>query len=151
MFGKSFCNREPKIKCWAFRRILLEKNVKISLMCGGLNSRRKVKYIWSSHFPEAITTNLQIGNDFFVFKYPVTCKQKLPNLIIFIEFNLNDCLLCAHPVMTGINLHTRRANYQLKVCNALGFYVSADFLFSYFEELKSTFFKSLHFAPLGLY
>ena len=28
-------------------------------------------------FPEAITTKMQLGNDYFVFKYPVTCKQKI--------------------------------------------------------------------------
>ena len=27
------------------------------------------------NFPEAITTNMQIGKDIFVFKNPVTCKQ----------------------------------------------------------------------------
>ena len=40
---------------------------------------KKVEYVWSSHFPEAITTNMQIGNDSCVFKYPVTCKQKILN------------------------------------------------------------------------
>ena len=37
----------------------------------------KLKYVWSSHFPEAITTKMQLGNDSFVFEYPVTHKQKL--------------------------------------------------------------------------
>jgi len=49
---------------------------------------------------------MQFGKDIFVFKYPVTCKKNLKFLIIFIEINLNICLLCAHSVMTSIILHT---------------------------------------------
>ena len=38
------------------------------------------------NFPEAITTNMQIGNDTFVFKNPVTCKQKTSNFtLIFLK------------------------------------------------------------------
>ena len=40
---------------------------------------KNVKYVWSSHFPEGITTNMQLGNDSFVFEYPVTCKKKFQN------------------------------------------------------------------------
>ena len=49
--------------------------------------------------------------------------------------------------MTSIILHTLRPNCQWKVCYALGFYVAADFLFSHFEELKSTFITSFPFRP----
>jgi len=35
-------------------------------------------------FPEAITTNMQIGNDSFVFRYPVTCKQKISKFTIIL-------------------------------------------------------------------
>ena len=63
-------------------------------------------------FPEAITTNMQIGNDSFVFKYPVKCKQKFKIHIKFNEINANVCLLCANRVMTCIILHTRRPNCQ---------------------------------------
>ena len=82
---------------------------------------------------------MQLGNDVFVFKYPVRCKKKFKILIIFIEINVNACLLCAHPVMKSIILHTPRTNIQLRVSYALSFYVSADFGFSHFEDLKSTF------------
>ena len=81
--------------------------VEVRILC------KKVKYVWSSHFPEAITTNMQIGYDFFVFKYPVTCKQKNFKIHInFIEINVNVCLLCALHVKTSIILHTRRPNCQ---------------------------------------
>jgi len=36
-----------------------------------------VKYVLSSHFLGVITTNMKIGNDFFVVKYSVTCKKKI--------------------------------------------------------------------------
>jgi len=58
--------------------------------------------------------------------------------IIFIEINVNLCLLCAHQVMTSIILHTRRPNCQYKVCYALGFYVQLIF-FSHIEKLKPRF------------
>ena len=29
--------------------------------------------------PSPLQQNMQIGNDFFVFKYPVTCKQEFKN------------------------------------------------------------------------
>ena len=45
--------------------------VEVRILC------KKVKYVWSSHFTEAIATNMRIGNDSFVFKYPFTCKQKI--------------------------------------------------------------------------
>ena len=62
-------------------------------------------------FPEAITTNMQLGKDSFVFEYPVKCKQKIFYIHInFIEINVNVCLLCAPHVMTSIFLHTRRPN-----------------------------------------
>jgi hypothetical protein len=63
---------------------IMRKNIKLFLKCGGYNSCRKVKYIWSSHFPYAITTHMQIKNDFFVFNYPVTCKQKFSTFSLFL-------------------------------------------------------------------
>ena len=54
--------------------------VEVRILC------KKVKYEWSSHFPEAITTNMQLGNDSFVFEYPVTCKQKISKFtLIFMK------------------------------------------------------------------
>ena len=41
--------------------------VEVRILC------KKVKYVRSSHFPEAFTTNMQLGNDSVVFEYPVTC------------------------------------------------------------------------------
>ena len=35
-------------------------------------------------FPEAFTTNMQIGNDFFVFKLPFTGKQKISKFTLFL-------------------------------------------------------------------
>jgi hypothetical protein len=113
-------------------------------------SCKKVKYVWSSNFPKAFTTNMQIGNDFFVLNTRLGVK-KIQIHINFIEINVNVCLLCALHVMTSIILHTRRPNWQPKVCYVLGCYVSADFHFSHFEKLNSTFFTSLHFAQRVMY
>ena len=52
--------------------------VEVRILC------KKVKYVWGSHFPEAITTNMQLGNDSFVFEYPVTCKQKISKFTIIL-------------------------------------------------------------------
>jgi hypothetical protein len=61
-----------------------EKKIRFIHMCGGWNSCRKVQYAWSPHFPLSITTNMQNGNGFFVFKYPVKCKQKISNFTYFL-------------------------------------------------------------------
>ena len=113
VFGKSFWHyRDLKSECWTSRHILFKKIlnvficVEIRILC------KKVKYVWSSQFPEAITTNMQIGYVSFVFKFPVTCKKNYKIHINFIEININVCLLCAHHVMTSIILHTRRPNCQ---------------------------------------
>ena len=123
---------------------IMQKNVKFFICVEVRILCKRVKYVWSSHFPEAITTNMQIGSDSFVFKYPVTCKKNFIILINFIEINVNVCFLCPHHVMTSIILRTRRPVNNKSVTNF--FYVSAEFHFSHFKKLKSTFFTSLHFA-----
>jgi len=37
------------------------------------------------HFPEIISRNIQFENDFFVFKYPVTCKQKISKFSLLLK------------------------------------------------------------------
>ena len=67
--------RDLKSECCTSRHILCKKYInsficmEVRILC------KKVKYVYSSHFPEVITKNMQIGYDSFVFKYPVTCKQ----------------------------------------------------------------------------
>jgi len=91
-----------------------------------------------------------IGNVFFVFKYPVKCKQKFP--ILFFYWNLsNRSTLCAHPLMTRIIFHTRAPNIQENVSYVIYFYVSADIHFSNFVEMKSNFFILLQFALRIMY
>ena len=97
-----------------------------------------MKYIWRSHFPEAITTNMYIGNDFFVFIYPVTCKNVFPISYFFIKINVHVCLLSAHPVMTNIILHIRRPVNRNSVTHFVLMFQLIDF--SHFEELNRTFY-----------
>ena len=96
VFGKSFWHyRDQKFEFWASRHILCKKtcvmqvnltlsrpekwilDIAIYIMQKKLNFFicvqvrilcKKVKYVWSSHFPEAITTNMQVGYDSFVFE-----------------------------------------------------------------------------------
>ena len=87
---------------------------------------------------------MQIGNDSFVFKYPVTCKQKISkNYINFIEFNVNVYLICANHVMTCIILHTRRPNCQKKSVTHLVFMFQLTFIFAFWEAEKHVF----HITP----
>jgi len=67
-------------------------------------------------------------------------------LNIFAEIEVPLCLLCAHPLISSIIFHTRGRNTQDNVNYVLDVYVPADVHFSHFEELKSTFYTSLHFA-----
>ena len=69
--------------------------------------------------------------------------------INFIEINVTVCLLCAVRVMTSIILHTRRPVNKKSVTHFV--FVSAEFNFSHFEKLKSTFFTSLHFTQRVMY
>ena len=94
MFGSSFWYyRDLKSECWTSGHILCKKilnffiGVEVRILC------KKVKYVWSSHFPEAITTNMQNGNDSLVFKYTDTCKKNFKNHINFIEINVNICFM----------------------------------------------------------
>ena len=96
-------------------------------------------------------TNMQIGNESFAFKIRLRVNKKFQIHKNFIKVNVNVCLLFAHNVMTSIILHTRITNCQYNVCYAHGFYVSADFHFSHFEKLKSTFFTSIHNAQRVMY
>ena len=76
VFGKSFWHYgDPKSECWTSRHILCKKILNFFIFVEFRILCKEVKYVWNSHFPEAITTNMQIGNDSFVFKYPVTCKK----------------------------------------------------------------------------
>ena len=64
---------------------ITQNNIKFFHMCvEGTILCKKVKYEWGSQFPEAITTNMQVGNDSFVFEYPVTCKQKISKFALIL-------------------------------------------------------------------
>jgi len=79
-----------------------------------------VKYIWKSHFPDFISTNMMFGNDFFVFKISFTCKQKISKILYFLlKLKYLFGFLCANPLMTSINFYTRKPNsmkLQLRTC-----------------------------------
>ena len=72
-----------------------------------------------------LNTRLRVTNNFLI-------------LIIFIEINVNVCLLCDH-VMKGIILHTRRPNCQYKTVIHLVFEFQLIFFFRILRILKARF------------
>ena len=66
------------------RDIYYAKNIKVFICVEVRILYKKVKYVWGSHFPEAITRNMQVGNDSIVFEYPVTCKQKISKFTLIL-------------------------------------------------------------------
>ena len=84
IFGKSFWHYwDLKIECLTSRHILFQIILNIFICVEVRILCKKVKYVRSSHFREAITTNMQMGNESFVFEYPVTCKQKISKFTLF--------------------------------------------------------------------
>ena len=84
VFGKSFWNyRDLKSESWTSRHILCKKILNFFICVQVRILFKKVKYVWSSHFHEAITTNMQIGNDSFAFKTRLGLNKKFQNSHIF--------------------------------------------------------------------
>ena len=77
VFDKSFFIIETWKVNVGHRDLYYAKNIKFFICVEVRIPCKKVKYVWSSHFPQDITTKMRIGNESFVFKYPVTCKQKI--------------------------------------------------------------------------
>jgi len=146
-----FGNLRTENKLLDMAIIIFRKKNKLFRMCGGWNSCRKVKYLWSSHFAEFISTNILIRNDFIMFKFRVKCKRKISNYHYF-YWNLGNRLtfMCSPP-MTSIIFHSRRPNTQENVSYVPDFCVLACVHFSHFEELINTFFTSFPFLPRVTY
>ena len=73
---------------WDIETYIMQKILKFFICVEVRILCKKVKYVWGSHFLEAFTTNMQLGNDSFVFEYTVTCKQKISK---FTLFYWNEC------------------------------------------------------------
>ena len=113
VFCKSFWHyRDLKSEWWASGHILCKKIlifficVEVRILC------KKVKYVWSSHFPEAITKTCRLETTPLFLNTRLRVNKKFQNSHNCNEINANVCLLCAHRVMTSIILHTRRPNCQ---------------------------------------
>ena len=85
VFGKSFWHfRELKMDCWTSRSILCEKLLN-TFVCVEVRILVEKWNVYEGRiFSQAINTNMQIGKDFFVFKYPVTWKQKISKFWLFL-------------------------------------------------------------------
>jgi len=93
--------------------------------------------IYEAHiFPRSLLKTCRLETTSLCLNTRLRVNKKFQNSHFFIEININVCVLCAHPVMTSIILHTRRPNSQWKVCYAHGLYVSADFFFAFWGAEK---------------
>ena len=113
VFCKSFWHYwELKIDCWTLRNILCEKILNPFVCVEVRILVEKWKVMRTSHFPEIIITNMQIGNDFLVFKYPFNCKEKIFKFWLF-YWNLCKRLsfMCS-PRNANTILHTLKPNWQ---------------------------------------
>ena len=113
VFGKSFWSyRELKIDCWTSRHIVCEKilNSFVYLEFGIPVEKWNV---YESHiFPRPLLQTWSLETTSLCLNTRLIVNKNFQILNIFIEINVNLCLLCAHHVMTSINLNTRRPNCQ---------------------------------------
>ena len=113
VFGKSFWYyRELNIDCWTWRHILCEKNIKFFL-CVEVRIVVQKWNIYEAHiFPRPLIQKCRLVTNSFCLNTRLRVNKNLQIPITFIEINVEVCLLCAHPVMKSIILHTRRPNCQ---------------------------------------
>ena len=117
----------------------MQKNIKFFICVEVRILCKEVNYVWSSHFLEDITTNMQIGNDTFAFKYPVTCKKKFKIHINFIDINVNVWLLCAHHIMSSKSfIHEDLTVNKMSVTH-LVFMFQMTFIFRILRTWKARF------------
>ena len=83
-----------------------------SFVCVEVRIRIEKRNIYEAHiFTRPLLQTCRMDKTSFCLK-PGYVKKNFQILIIFIEINVNVCVLCAQPVMTSIILHTRRPNCQ---------------------------------------
>jgi len=92
-----------------------------------------------------ISTNKLIGNVFFEFRNTVLCEGIIFTYTsLFLETKKSFSLLFSKNLMKSIKFHIRGFNAQGNISYVIDHYVSTDFLFQHFGELKS---KHFHIAP----
>jgi hypothetical protein len=113
VYGKSFwLYRELKIDCWTSRHIFAKKILN-SFLCVEFRILVEKWNVYEGHiFPRPLLHTCRLETTSLCLNTRLQVKKKFQILIIFIEINVNVYLLCAHPVMTSIILHTRRPNFQ---------------------------------------
>ena len=112
VFGKEFLHyRELKIDCWASRHIM-EKNIKYFRKCGCRILVENWNIYEAHNFPRPFLETCSFETTSLFLNTLLRVNKFIQILIIFIEINVNFCLLYAQPVMKSIMLHTRRPNCQ---------------------------------------
>ena len=113
VFGKSFWHyRELKIDCWSSRHILREKILN-SFSCVDVRNLVVKLIVYEGHnFPGPLLQTCRLETTSLCLNTLLFVNKNFHIFIIFIEINVNVCLLYAHHVMTGIILRIRRHNCQ---------------------------------------
>jgi hypothetical protein len=128
----------------------MRKNIK-SFVCVEVRILLEKFNVYEGHiFPRPLLETCRLETTSLCLNTRLLVKKNFQILIIFIEISVNVCLLFEHQLMKRIILHSRRPNSKEKVLRTW-FLCFSLFSFTHFEELKSTFFTSFHFAPRGMY
>ena len=140
MLCKAFWHyRDLKSECWTSRHILSKKILNF-FVCVEVRFFGEKWNIYEAHiFPRPLLQTCRLKTTSLCSNTRLRVNKNFEILIILIELNVNVCVLCAHPVMTSIILHTRRRNCSKNVYYALGFYVLADFFFAFCGAEKHVF------------
>jgi len=112
VFGKSLGHyRELKFDCWTSRHILWEK-ILITYACVEVRILVEKWNVYGHIFQRPFLQTCRMDTTSLCLNNRINENKLFQILIIFIELNVNVCLLCAQHVMTSIILHTRRPNSQ---------------------------------------
>jgi len=136
-----------KLNVW-HRGICYAKKILNAFVCVEVTILVEKWNVYEGHiFPRPLLQTCWLETTSLCVNTRLLVNKNFQILIIFIEINVNVCLLCPNHVMTSIILNARRCYCQYEGCYALGIYVKSDFLYSNFEGMKKTFLTSIHFAP----
>ena len=85
VFGKSFWHYRSWKLIVGHRDIYYAQKILNAFVCVEVRILVVTWNIYEAHnFPRPLLQTCRIGNDFFLFKYPVTCKQKIFKFSLFL-------------------------------------------------------------------
>ena len=113
VYGKSFYIMERRILIVGHRDIYYAKKILKTFLFVEVGILVEMWIGYESHiFPRPLLQTCRLETTFLCLNTRLLENKNFQILIIYIEINLNLCLLCAHDVMTCTIIHTRRPNCQ---------------------------------------